>query len=122
MEKEEGVVVHFLKSLFHRSASCQSEIDWINQRRGELASLADSELGAAGRRARDLLEVIAITAVVGARMLGLTMFNVQLGGALALARGKIVEMQTGEGKTLAAVPAIVSYAREGQGGSRDDRE
>jgi len=108
-------VVHFLKSLFHRSASCKSEIDWINQRRGELATFADSELRAAARRGRDLLEVIAITAVVGARMLGLTMFDVQLRGTLALARGKIVEMQTGEGKTLAAVPAIASYAREGQG-------
>jgi len=108
-------MLHFLKSLFHRSASCKPEIDWINQRRRELATFPDSELGAAGRRARDLLEIIAITAVVGACVLGLTMFDVQLRGALALARGKIVEMQTGEGKTLAAVPAIVSYARQGHG-------
>ena len=43
------------------------------------------------------------------------MFDVQLQGALALAHGKIAEMQTGEGKTLAAVPAIVGYAKEGQG-------
>src|SRR5258705_6640725 len=43
------------------------------------------------------------------------MFDVQLQGALALADGKIAEMQTGEGKTLAAVPAIVWYARMGQG-------
>jgi preprotein translocase subunit SecA len=43
------------------------------------------------------------------------MFDVQFEGALALARGKIAEMQTGEGKTLAAVPAVVWYAKEGQG-------
>jgi preprotein translocase subunit SecA len=43
------------------------------------------------------------------------MFDVQLQGALALANGKIAEMQTGEGKTLAAVPAIVWFAREGRG-------
>src|ERR1019366_665014 len=56
-----------------------------------------------------------IAAVVSARALGLSMFDVQIWGALALARGKIVEMQTGEGKTLAAVPAIVNYAKEGHG-------
>lgn len=108
-------MVHFLKSLFRGSASCKSEIDWVNQRRGQLAKFQDSELRAAGKRACDLLEVVAITAVVGARVLGLVMFDVQLWGALALARGKIVEMQTGERKTLAAVPAIIGYAKEGHG-------
>jgi preprotein translocase subunit SecA len=43
------------------------------------------------------------------------MFDVQLRGALTLVRGSIAEMQTGEGKTLAAVPAAAWYAREGQG-------
>jgi preprotein translocase subunit SecA len=43
------------------------------------------------------------------------MFDVQLQGALALAKGRIAEMQTGEGKTLAAVPAIVWYASQGNG-------
>jgi preprotein translocase subunit SecA len=58
---------------------------------------------------------VAVAAVVAARLLGLVMFDVQLQGALALAEGKIAEMQTGEGKTLAAVPAIAWYARQGQG-------
>jgi preprotein translocase subunit SecA len=115
IEAEEGAVVHFLKSLLRGSVSYKPEIDWVNQRRGQLAAFQDSELRAAGKCARDLLEVVAITAVVGARVLGLKMFDVQLWGALALARGKIVEMQTGEGKTLAAVPAIISYAKEGRG-------
>jgi preprotein translocase subunit SecA len=43
------------------------------------------------------------------------MFDVQLHGALALTRGSIAEMQTGEGKTLAAVPAIAWYARQAKG-------
>ena len=43
------------------------------------------------------------------------MFDVQLQAALALADGKIAEMQTGEGKTLAAVPAIVWSAKQGHG-------
>ena len=46
---------------------------------------------------------------------GLDMFDVQVRGALALADGRIAEMQTGEGKTLAAVPAVVWYARSGDG-------
>ena len=53
--------------------------------------------------------------MVAARVLGLHMFDVQLQGALALAGGRIAEMQTGEGKTLAAVPAVVWYARSGEG-------
>jgi len=108
-------VTHALKSWFRRSVSPDSKIDWANQRRRELAKLSDSELKGVADRACHLLEILAVTAVVAARALGLEMHNVQLWGALALAQGKIVEMQTGEGKTLAAVPAIVSYAKHGQG-------
>src|SRR5439155_6897511 len=57
----------------------------------------------------------ALTATVAARVLGQEMYDVQLRGALTLARGSIAEMQTGEGKTLAAVPAISWFAREGLG-------
>jgi preprotein translocase subunit SecA len=38
-----------------------------------------------------------------------------LQGALALADGKIAEMQTGEGKTLAAVPTVAWHAMQGKG-------
>jgi hypothetical protein len=47
----------------------------------------------------------AVAAVAASRVLGQEMFDVQLRRALALARGSIAEMQTGEGKTLAAIPA-----------------
>jgi preprotein translocase subunit SecA len=43
------------------------------------------------------------------------MFDVQLQGALALTSEKIAEMQTGEGKTLAAVPAVAWYAKARKG-------
>ena len=49
------------------------------------------------------------------RVLGLQMFDVQLQGPLAAGGRAIAEMQTGEGKTLAAVPAVVWYARSGDG-------
>src|SRR5712691_4045549 len=95
--------------------SAESNIQTINRRRAESAKSSDEDLKAAGRSASDVLETIAVTAVVAARVLGLEMFDVQIEGALALANGKIAEMQTGEGKTLAAVPAIVWYAKAGEG-------
>ena len=81
----------------------------------QLGSLSDSALKAIDWRSLGLAEVIALTAVAAERVLGLKMFDVQLRGALALTAGKIAEMQTGEGKTLAAVPAIVWFAKSGQG-------
>ncbi len=108
-------MVHAFKSWFRRSAPPDSEIDRIKQRRRELARLSDNELKAAASRARDLLEILAVAVAVARRTLGLEMFDVQIWGALALAQGKIVEMQTGEGKTLAAVPAIVTYAKQAHG-------
>lgn len=79
-----------------------------------------NELRAAYRRGQgpepDTLPAwIAHAAVVAEQELGLTLFDVQLHGALALAHGHIAEMQTGEGKTLAAVPAISWFARQGGG-------
>jgi preprotein translocase subunit SecA len=101
--------------LFSYSRSSEDKIRRIIQRRNELANVSDETLREAGRRSRDLVETIAITAIIAARVLGLVMFDVQIQGAVALAEGKIAEMQTGEGKTLAAVPAVVWYAKEGQG-------
>src|SRR3984885_5836469 len=108
-------VRHFLRNLFHDSADPESYVLAINHRRAEFAALNDAALKAIDWRAMGLSEVIAITAIVAERVLGLKMFDVQLQGALALTAGKIAEMQTGEGKTLAAVPAVVWYAREGAG-------
>ena len=54
---------------------------------------------------------LAETAAVAERTIGLRMFDVQFQGARAMAGGAIAEMQTGEGKTLAAVPAVVWMAK-----------
>ena len=58
---------------------------------------------------------MAVAAVAASRALKQEMYDVQLRGALALVRGSIAEMQTGEGKTLAAVPAVAWLARERKG-------
>jgi len=108
-------VRRFLDSLFAPWRRDEADIHKINALRAGFAGLSDDQLRAAGARAKDLLTVIAVTAAVASRILGLDMFDVQLRGALALARGSIAEMQTGEGKTLAAVPAIAWFARQGKG-------
>jgi preprotein translocase subunit SecA len=105
----------WLRSLFSRSQSSEDEVRQINKRRTELANASDEILRDSARRSTELIETLAVTAVVAARVLGLVMFDVQLQGAVALTEGKIAEMQTGEGKTLAAVPAVAWYARQGQG-------
>src|SRR5512132_2871268 len=91
-------------------------VEDINRRRAEYAGASDADLKRfASRSDASLVEVIAVTATVASRTIGLDMFDVQIQGALALAHGRIAEMQTGEGKTLAAVPAVVWSARNGQG-------
>src|SRR5262245_51494622 len=103
------------RRLFNNSKSIETRILEINTRRKELLGFTDAALKAAARQSKSLIETFAVTAVVAARVLGLSMFDVQLQGAVALASGHIAEMQTGEGKTLAAVPAVAWYAREGRG-------
>ena len=98
-----------LRNLFG-AGSAVREIAQINQRRAALATATDGQLREAFHATGDLLETVAIVAAVGARVLGLEMFDVQLRGALALARGRIAEMQTGEGKTLACTPAVAWHA------------
>ena len=84
----------FLRRFFPGSAAPESSIHFVNLR-AELALSSDEELKAAGRRAAGFVEVLAVTAVVAARVLGVEMFDVQLQGAMALAQGKIAEMRTG---------------------------
>jgi len=100
------------RSLFTKSRGIEDQIRRIQTRREELAGATDEELKAVFKSSDDLLETIAVVALVAARVLGLVMFDVQIQGALAMANGKIAEMQTGEGKTLTAVPAIAWFAKQ----------
>ena len=109
-----AAVRDLLHSLFGTRGPTQSNIRRINQLRAELSSLSD-DLRLFAQQKTDRLETMAAAAVVASRVLGLNMFDVQLQGALAMTEGRIAEMQTGEGKTLAAVPAAICYARGGEG-------
>src|ERR1039457_2709947 len=108
-------VRQFLRSLLTSLDRDASAIQRISAMRSEFARLSDDQLRALSAGTSGLLEFMAAAAVAASRILGQDLYDVQLRGALALTRGSIAEMQTGEGKTLAAVPAISWFAREGQG-------
>ena len=57
-----------------------------------------------------LIESFAATREAGRRTLGMRHYDVQLLAGVALVHGAIVEMQTGEGKTLVATLPLVAYA------------
>ena len=85
--------------------------DRITRRAAELRAGAEASLG------RDALQapLFALVREAAGRTLGLRPFDVQVVAALALARGRVVEMQTGEGKTLAAVMPAALHALTGDG-------
>ncbi len=63
----------------------------------------------------DIPLVFALVREAARRTLGQTHFDVQLMGGLALLRGKIAEMRTGEGKTLVATLPATFHALSGKG-------
>ena len=71
---------------------------------------------AKGEKLDDLLpEAFAAVREAARRTLGQRHFDVQLMGAMALHKGHIAEMKTGEGKTLVASAALYLNALEGKG-------
>ena len=61
----------------------------------------------------DLIEICALGREAGRRALGERAFDVQLLGAMCMLQGNVVEMATGEGKTLAAAIASFGYVARG---------
>jgi preprotein translocase subunit SecA len=62
-----------------------------------------------------LPEAYSLAREAARRKLGERLFDVQLMGGVVLHKGKIVEMKTGEGKTLASVPAAYLNSLSGAG-------
>jgi preprotein translocase subunit SecA len=93
----------------------------INSHAGDLESSSDGHLRACADRMRaspcqeHRSLFFALAREASRRTLGLRPFDVQMLAALALDEGAIVDMQTGEGKTLAAVMPAAWNALAGQG-------
>ncbi|MDT5136681.1 MAG: preprotein translocase subunit SecA [Mycobacterium sp.] len=62
----------------------------------------------------DIPQFLAIAREAGERATGLRPFDVQLLGALRMLAGDVIEMATGEGKTLAGAIAAAGYALAGR--------
>mgnify|MGYP001564243941 CR=1 FL=1 len=104
----------------------QAYVEKIDQLEPATQKLTDDQLKAKtpefkerlsrGETLDDLLpEAFAVTREVGKRVLGMRHFDVQLMGGIALHEGKIAEMKTGEGKTLAATLPVYLNALTGKG-------
>lgn len=93
-----------------RGAPRESKLHDVLRRRDELAKLSGDDLRRYEPESRH--DLLAKAAVACERVLGLRPHDEQILGAMAMAGGAIAEMQTGEGKTLAAVPAVYSCSRE----------
>lgn len=109
----------FIKSL-------QPQVDKINALEKDYEKLTDAQLKEKTREFRErfkegatldalLPEAFAAVREAGKRALKQRHFDVQLLGAIALHKGQIAEMKTGEGKTLTATLAVYLNALEGKG-------
>jgi preprotein translocase subunit SecA len=121
----------FLSNLFGSAnerylSKLRPEVEKINQLEDEIAELSNEELKAKtpefkerlddGETLEDILyEAFAVVREVSKRTLGMRHFDVQILGGIALHRGVIAEMKTGEGKTLAATLPLYLNALEGKG-------
>ncbi|WP_433270556.1 accessory Sec system translocase SecA2 [Actinosynnema sp. CS-041913] len=93
----------------------------VNEQADRVSALSDTELteAAAGLREKsdfgraELVEVCALGREAADRALGLRPFDVQILGALGLLEGHVVEMATGEGKTLSGAIAAAGFALRG---------
>src|SRR3954453_4413002 len=101
-------------------------VDAVNGFEQSISALSDGELRgqtelfrqrlANGTRLDDLLpEAFATVREAATRTLGQRHYDVQLIGGIALHRGEIAEMKTGEGKTLVATLAVYLNALECKG-------
>ncbi len=92
----------------------------------EMQKLSDAELRkrslslryrAKSREPLDQLipEAYALVREAGVRTLGMRLFDVQVLGGIAIYHRTAVEMQTGEGKTLTAVPPLYLHGLTGKG-------
>jgi preprotein translocase subunit SecA len=104
----------------------QQRVEAVSALEPEVEKLSDSALRektdefrerlAGGETIDDLLpEAFAVVREVSRRTLGMRPFDEQIMGGIVLHEGKIAEMKTGEGKTLAATMPVYLNALEGKG-------
>ncbi len=129
------MIVDRLRQVFHRCQGRLIEFDLtpyekllaqIDERESSLKQQSDGQLKGLSRElmtraragvSRDelLVEAFALVREASQRTVGMRHFDVQMLGGIALHQGKLIEMQTGEGKTLVAVLPAYLNALSGRG-------
>lgn len=80
----------------------------------QVQALSDADLADFARQhSTDAPELLAALREISQRTLSMRPFDVQLQGALALMEGDVVQMATGEGKTLSGALAAAGFALRG---------
>ncbi|HVV10818.1 accessory Sec system translocase SecA2 [Amycolatopsis sp.] len=116
-----------LRRLIERPASIELThyeglLPAIGELEAEVEQLSDTELTEraaklrleAGFGDKQLIEVCALGREAARRALGERAFDVQLLGTMGLLTGHVVQMETGEGKTLAGALAAAGFALQGK--------
>lgn len=116
-----------LRRLIERPASIEltqyeALLPAIEKLEAEVGKLTDAELAERAGRLRleatfghaQLIEVCALGREAAHRGLGERTFDVQLLGTMGLLAGHVVQMDTGEGKTMAGALAAAGYALQGK--------
>ncbi|MFO8008914.1 MAG: preprotein translocase subunit SecA, partial [Candidatus Brocadiia bacterium] len=109
-----------------RRRRCQRDAQKAGRLEPETGELADAALPTRLARLRErrsrgaardelLPQVFALVREACRRAIGIRQYDVQMVGGAALARGCVVEMATGEGKTFVAPLAAALYALDGRG-------
>jgi preprotein translocase subunit SecA len=104
----------------------QKGVEVVSALEPEIEKLSDEELRAKTDEFRERLadgatldgilhEAFAVVREASRRTLGMRPFDVQVMGGIVLHEGKIAEMKTGEGKTLAATMPVYLNALSGKG-------
>ena len=75
---------HLFRDWFGKSHAVKSVIRKIRECCSSLADSSDERLRTVFQRSKDLAETTAVVAIVVARVLGISMFDVQLHGAVVM--------------------------------------
>lgn len=112
-ERKSNVILGFVISQIKKLAAD------FDKRNDEYLSGVALDLGFESRQSEDITPLIprafALVQVAASRQLGMQHYDCQLQGGYAMCKGNIIEMRTGEGKTLTASLPMFVHALAGRG-------
>ncbi|MFW5782573.1 MAG: DEAD/DEAH box helicase, partial [Candidatus Muiribacteriaceae bacterium] len=123
-------MIEFLKRLLNKNEreleKIRKIVSQVNSAEEDIKKLTDDQLREKTEHFREMLrsgsttddilvEAFAVVREAAVRTLGMRHFDVQIIGGYVLHTGRIAEMKTGEGKTLASTLPVYLNALEGKG-------